>query len=69
MSQTQPEGCDEDTLNHITMVLSELRKHFDVSFRHAAMRAVGLELISQDQWVALQELAKSEAVHQALMKE
>ena len=69
MSHSLQAGCDENTLNHITMVLSELSKHFDVSFRHAAMRAVGLELISQEQWVALQELAKSEAVHQALMKE
>ena len=37
MSHSLQAGCDENTLNHITMVLSELSKHFDVSFCHAAM--------------------------------
>jgi Zn-dependent peptidase ImmA (M78 family) len=69
MSGLPLEGCDEDTLNRITLVLHELSKHFDVSFRHAAMRAVGLELITKEQWTGIQELAHSEAVHRALMRE
>ena len=69
MSQPLAEGCDEDSLNHLTLVLEQLANHFAVSFRHAAMRAVGLGMMSQEQWTALQELAQSEAVQQALTRE
>jgi Zn-dependent peptidase ImmA (M78 family) len=69
MSQPLAEGCDEDSLNHLTLVLDRLANHFGVSFRHAAMRALGLGMMSQEQWTALQDLAQSEAVHQALTRE
>ena len=59
-------GCDEETLDHLTLVIEALAIKFGVSFRHAAQRAVSLELVSQGQWDALQELALSEAVHRSL---
>ena len=55
--------CDRETLDS-----SKLADHFVVPYRSAALRAVGLGIISQQQWDEIQAIAREEAVFQRLSK-
>lgn len=60
--------CDRETLESITVMISKLADHFVVPYRSAALRAVGLGIISQQQWDEIQAIAREEAVFQRLSK-
>ena len=59
---------DLQTLDRITMTLDHLAREFGVSFRHAAQRAIGLNIITQQQWQDLQSVARQESMMNLLTK-
>lgn len=60
--------CDRNTLDRITVMIYKLAEKFDVPYRSAALRAVGLGIISQEQWDEIQRIAREEAVFRELSK-
>jgi len=60
--------CDRSTLDRITVMIDHLAREFDVPYRSAALRAVGLGIISQDQWDEIKRIAREEAVFRELSK-
>ena len=60
--------CDRLTLDRITVMIDHLAREFDVPYRSAALRAVGLGIISQEQWDEIKRIAREEAVFRELSK-
>lgn len=54
--------CDAHTLNCITILIAKLADEFQVPYRSAALRAVGLGIVSQQQWDGIQSMARQEAM-------
>ncbi len=53
-------------LDEITLMIEYLADEFQVPFRNAAHRCVDLGIINQDQWQALQDLARQRAMEKLL---
>ncbi len=53
-------------LDEITLMIEHLANKFQVPFRNAAHRCVDLDIITQDQWQALQDLARQRAMEKLL---
>jgi len=60
--------CDRNTLDRITVMIDHLAREFDVPYRSAALRAVGLGIISQEQWDEIKRIARQEAMMREITK-
>ena len=60
--------CDRSTLDSIAVMIDHLAREFDVPYRSAALRAVGLGIISQDQWDEIKSIARQEAMMREITK-
>lgn len=60
--------CDRNTLDRITVMIYKLAEKFDVPYRSAALRAVGLGIISQEQWDEIKRIARQEAMMREITK-
>ena len=60
--------CDRLTLDRITVMIDHLAREFDVPYRSAALRAVDLGIISQEQWDEIKSIARQEAMMREITK-
>ena len=60
--------CDRLTLDRITVIIDHLAREFDVPYRSAALRAIGLGIISQEQWDEIKSIARQEAMMREITK-
>ena len=67
-SATEEFPCDRARLDRITVLIAHLADEFVVPYRSAALRAVGLGLVSQQQWDEINRIAREEAVFRELSK-
>lgn len=60
--------CDRNTLDRITVMIDHLAREFDMPYRSAALRAVDLGIISQEQWDEIKSIARQEAMMREITK-